>query len=55
MKGLKNYLKELEFKFDYYFTIFLYNPNKVDRYTAYMAKKWGTRYTGTDGSGEDQG
>lgn len=52
MKGLKNYLKELEFKFDYNFTIFLYNPNKVHRYNAYMTKKWGTKYTG---SGPDQG
>jgi hypothetical protein len=45
MKKLKHLLKELEWKWDFYFVIFLYNPNKVDRYHNYMTKKWGKRYT----------
>jgi hypothetical protein len=43
---MKKYIKELEYKIDYYLVIFLYNPNKVDRYHQYMTKKWGTKYTG---------
>jgi hypothetical protein len=42
---MKKFLKDLEWKWDYYFLIFLYNPNKVHRYDAYMTKKWGERYT----------
>jgi hypothetical protein len=42
---MKKYLKELEWKWDFYFVIFLYNPHKVHRYDAYMRKKWGKRYT----------
>ena len=41
---MKKFLKDLEWKWDYYFVIFLYNPNKVHRYDAYMTKKWGDRY-----------
>jgi uncharacterized membrane protein len=42
---MKKFLKELDWKWDYYFVVFLYNPNKVHRYHLYMAKKWGRRYT----------
>jgi hypothetical protein len=42
---MKKFLKELDWVWDYYFAIFLYNPNKVHRYDAYMTKKWGDRYT----------
>jgi hypothetical protein len=45
MKKLKHILRELEWRFDYYFAIFLYNPNKVHRYHKYMTDKWGERYT----------
>ena len=56
MNQLKTHLKNLEFYLDYHFTIFLYNPNKVDRYHDYMTKKWGDRYTnsGTTDQGRDQ-
>ena len=40
---MKKFLKEVEFKFDYYFVIFLYNSSKVHRY---MSDKWGSKYTG---------
>jgi hypothetical protein len=43
---MKRFLKELEWKWDFYFVIFLYNPNKVYRYDEYMKHKWGKRYTG---------
>jgi hypothetical protein len=43
---MKQFIKDWEFKFDYYFVILLYNPNKVHRYEEYMTKKWGTKYTG---------
>ena len=42
---MKKFLKQLEWKWDYYFVIFLFNPNKAHRYDAYMTKKWGERYT----------
>jgi hypothetical protein len=42
---MKRFLKELEWKWDFYFVIFLYNTNKVHRYDAYMKHKWGKRYT----------
>jgi hypothetical protein len=42
---MKNLLKELDWIFDFYFVIFLYNPNKVSRYHRYMQRKWGRRYT----------
>jgi hypothetical protein len=44
---MRKFLKELDWKFDYYFVIFLYNPNKSNRYHKYMTDKWGSRYTGT--------
>lgn len=44
---MTKFLKELEWKIDYYLVIFLYNPNKTHRYHKYMTDKWGTRYTGT--------
>ena len=43
---MKKFLKEVEFKFDYYFVIFLYNSSKVHRYHKYMTDKWGSKYTG---------
>jgi len=43
---MKKILKDIEWVIDYYFMVFLYNPNKVHRYDHWMAKKWGTRYTG---------
>ena len=43
---MKKFFKEIEWRIDYYFVIFLYNPNKVHRYHRYMIDKWGTRYTG---------
>lgn len=46
-KAMKKFFKDLEWKFDYYFVIFLYNPNKAHRYDKYMTDKWGSRYTGT--------
>jgi hypothetical protein len=45
---MKKFLRELDWKWDYYFVIFLYNPNKVDRYHLYMINKWGRRYTHGD-------
>ena len=42
---MKRFLKELEWKWDLYFVIFLYNSHKVHRYDAYMKHKWGKRYT----------
>jgi hypothetical protein len=42
---MKNLITELSWKWDYYFVIFLYNPNKVHRYHHYMIKKWGKRYS----------
>ena len=42
---MKRFLTELEWKWDFYFVIFLYNTNKVHRYDAYMKHKWGKRYT----------
>jgi hypothetical protein len=44
---MRKFLKELEWKIDYYLVIFLYNPNKTYRYHKYMTDKWGTRYTET--------
>lgn len=41
---MKKFLKDLEWKWDYYFVIFLFNPNKAHRYDTYMIKKWGDRY-----------
>jgi hypothetical protein len=43
---MKKTLKDLEYWCDMNLTIFLFNPNKVHRYNAFMTKKWGTRYTG---------
>lgn len=43
---MKKMIKDLEWFIDFYLMIFLYNPNKVHRYDAWMTKKWGTRYTG---------
>ena len=42
---MKNLITELSWRCDYYFVIFLYNPNKVHRYHHYMIKKWGKRYS----------
>ena len=42
---MKKFLRELDWKWDYYFVVFLYNPNKVHRYHLYMTKKWGRQYT----------
>jgi uncharacterized membrane protein len=42
---MKKFLRELDWKWDYYFVVFLYNPNKVHRYHLYMTKKWGRLYT----------
>jgi hypothetical protein len=42
---MKKFFKELEWRWDYYFLYFLFNPNKVHRYHEYMTKKWGERYT----------
>lgn len=44
MEKIKHFLTELEWRWDYYFLIFLYNPNKVSRYHRYMMRKWGKRY-----------
>jgi hypothetical protein len=41
---MKKIFKWVEWKFDFYFTYFLYNPNKRFRYHRYMIKKWGDRY-----------
>jgi hypothetical protein len=46
MTKLKQFLTEIDWRWDYYFLIFLYNPNKVHRYHKYMTDKWGDRYTG---------
>ena len=43
---MKKLLMDLEYWCDMNLTIFLFNPNKVNRYNAFMTKKWGTRYTG---------
>lgn len=50
MNKLKQFLTEIDWRFDYYFVIFLYNPNKVNRYHRYMIEKWGDRYTGENKS-----
>ena len=42
---MKRFLKELEWTWDFYFVIFLYNPNKTHRYDDYMKHKWGDRYS----------
>ena len=42
---MKRFLTELEWKWDLYFVIFLYNSHKVHRYDAYMKHTWGKRYT----------
>jgi hypothetical protein len=41
---MKKFLKRLDWIIDFYFVIFLYNPNKVHRYHAYMKNKWGEKY-----------
>jgi hypothetical protein len=46
MNKIKHFLTELDWRWDYYFAIFLYNPNKVHHYNRYMTRKWGSRYTG---------
>jgi hypothetical protein len=36
--------KRINWSIDYYFVIFLYNPNKVHRYTKYMEDRWGKEW-----------
>ena len=43
---MKKTLKDLEYWCDMNLTIFLFNPNKIGRYNAFMINKWGSRYTG---------
>lgn len=46
MHRLKKFLMEIDWRWDYYFVIFLFSPKKVNRYHRYMIEKWGERYTG---------
>lgn len=41
MRTMNNFLKKLEWCWDYYFAWFFYNGNKTHRYIEYMEKKWG--------------
>lgn len=41
METLKKVTKKIEFWWDIYFVYFLYNDKKLDRYYAYIRKKWG--------------
>jgi len=38
---MKKFLKKVDWVLDYYFVIWLYSPNKIDRYSKYMEDKWG--------------
>ena len=38
---MKKLLRKLDWIIDYYFVYFLYNDRKLDRYYAYLRKKWG--------------
>ena len=42
MEILKRVIKKIDFWWDIYFVYFLYNDKKLDRYYAYLRKKWGT-------------
>ena len=45
---MKTLLTNLEYWCDMHLTIFLFNPNKMNRYNTFMIKKWGKRYTEGD-------
>ncbi len=34
--------RKVEWNIDYYLIYFTYNPNKIERYNQFMAKKWNT-------------
>lgn len=41
---MKNFLKNLDYWFDYNIGYFLTNGNKMETYHDFMRKKWGDRY-----------
>ena len=41
MEILKRVTKKIDWFFDIYVVYFLYNTKKLDRYYAYLRKKWG--------------
>lgn len=41
METLKRVIKKIDWLWDIYFVYFLYNTKKLDRYHAYLRKKWG--------------
>jgi hypothetical protein len=43
-KRMKDFLRKIEWIWDFYFVYFLFNPMKVHRYHDYMWQKWGSRY-----------
>lgn len=40
---MKKFLEKINWILDYYFIIWLYSPNKIDRYRQYMEGKWGEK------------
>jgi hypothetical protein len=41
---MKRFLKELEFRWEYYIVYFLFHPNKRMVYHTFMRRKWKEKY-----------